>query len=105
MLDHVAEVDEPLLFHIVHNAPAANSTQTMLSVADGQRAVPPAVDDEAGRADQVHPLEERRAAGQPAERHQDIGGEDQRRAGPAGDLDRDVGEGQAAAPRARFRST
>jgi hypothetical protein len=36
MLYLVAEVDEPLFFHIVHNVPAANSAQTMLSVADGK---------------------------------------------------------------------
>jgi len=35
MLYGVAEVDEPLLFHNVHNVPAANSAQTRLSVADG----------------------------------------------------------------------
>ena len=36
MLYRVAEVDELLLFHIVHNVPAANSSQTTLSVADGR---------------------------------------------------------------------
>ena len=60
---------------------------------------------EARRADKVHPLEQRRLAGQPADRHQDVGTQDQHRAGPAGDLDGDGGSAQAAAPRARFLST
>lgn len=36
MLDHMAEVDEPLCFHIVQSAPAANSIQIRLSVAEGK---------------------------------------------------------------------
>ena len=43
--------------------------------------------------------------GQPPHGHQDIGAEDQSRAGPADDLDGDIDCAQAAAPRARLRST
>src|SRR5690242_11627647 len=35
MFDHMAEVDDPFLFHSRHNATAAISIQTTLSEADG----------------------------------------------------------------------
>jgi hypothetical protein len=35
VLDHVAEVDEPFLCHILTKAKAAIAVQTMLSAADG----------------------------------------------------------------------
>src|SRR5688572_7783001 len=66
-----------------------------------QRAVPPAVDDEAGCAEKIHPLEGRRAAGHPADCDQEISEQDQSRAGPADDLDEDQLRAQAA----RFLST
>ena len=34
MLDHMAEVDEPLRFHIVHNVTAAISSQIRLSTTE-----------------------------------------------------------------------
>jgi hypothetical protein len=58
--------------------------------------VPQAVDDEAGGADDVDPLIEGGLAGQPAERKQGVGEQDQQGANPAGDLDRDLGPAQAA---------
>ena len=35
MLDHMAEVDDPFLFHIRHDAMAAMSSQTTFSVVEG----------------------------------------------------------------------
>lgn len=61
----------------------------------------PAVDDEAGRPRDVHRLVQGRAAGEPAHRQQQVGGKDQQRAGPAGDLDQD----QLGAQAASLRST
>jgi hypothetical protein len=58
--------------------------------------VPPAVDDEAGGADDVHPLVDRRLAGQAAHRQQEIGREDEQSARPAGNLDQESERAQAA---------
>ena len=63
--------------------------------------MPPAIDGEARRADHIHPLVQRRLAGQPAHRQQQIGDQDQGRAGPAGDFDRKFDPAQLA----RFLST
>ena len=59
----------------------------------------PAVDDEAGRADQVHPLENRRLAGKLSRRDEQIRKEDERSARPAGNLDKDELQAQAASLR------
>ena len=67
--------------------------------------MPPAVDRESRRADQVHPLEDERPAGQPADRHQQIGKQNQDGAAPADDFDDKFEQAQAAAPRAKWRST
>lgn len=56
----------------------------------------PAIDHEAGRPGDVHPLVEPRAAGQPPERQEQIGRQDQPRPGPAGELDEDQFQAQAA---------
>lgn len=58
--------------------------------------MPPAVDDEAGRASDVHRLIDDRLAGEPAHRQQEIGKQDEQGAGPAGGLDRELDGGQAA---------
>ncbi|MBV9285999.1 MAG: hypothetical protein JO176_15365 [Acidimicrobiia bacterium] len=63
--------------------------------------MPPAVDHEARRADQVHALEERRLAGQPPRRDEQVGAEDQQGARPSDDFDQEGRPAQAA----RFRST
>ena len=47
VLDQVAEVDEPFLFHSVHNAPGGDQRPDHVERRRRQRAVPPAVDDEA----------------------------------------------------------
>ena len=61
----------------------------------------PAVDDEAGGADDVHTLVERRLAIHPPKRKQEIGQEDQAGPEPAGRLYQD----QLRAQTARFRRT
>jgi hypothetical protein len=63
--------------------------------------MPPAVDHEAGGADDVHALVEGGLAGRPAHRQQQVSGQDQQRARPAGDLDEEFERGQAAS----FRRT
>ncbi len=63
--------------------------------------MPPAVDGEAGGADDIHPLIEDRLSGQLTRRQQQIGKQDQDRAGPADDLDEEVDRRQLA----RFLST
>ena len=63
--------------------------------------MPPAVDRETGRSDDIHPLVDGGLAGQPLHRQQQIGKQDQQRAGPAGDLDEEVYGAQLA----RFLST
>ena len=90
MLDHMAEVDDPLLFKIRHDAIAPISSHRTLSAADGNAPMPPAVDHEPGRADHVHRLIDQRLAGELARRQQQIGEQDQHRAGPADDLDREL---------------
>src|SRR3954463_9636695 len=52
--------------------------------------MPPAVDDKARRADNIHALVNERLAGQPSGRQQEVGEQDERRAGPADDFDRDL---------------
>ena len=59
----------------------------------------PAVDDEASRPGDVHPLVQRRPAIDLAHRQQKIGAKDQKRAGPADDLDQDLFGAQAASLR------
>jgi hypothetical protein len=49
--------------------------------------MPPAVDDEAGSAEHVHPLIGRRLASQLAHRQEKIGEQDEDRAAPPGDFD------------------
>lgn len=49
--------------------------------------MPAAVDDEARCPDDVHPLKRRRSARKPSKRHEQIGGEDEERGGPANDFD------------------
>jgi hypothetical protein len=63
--------------------------------------MPPAVDREAGGTGDVHRLVETGLAIDPADAEQEIGGEDQHRAAPAGGLDRYFLGAQAA----RFRNT
>jgi hypothetical protein len=58
--------------------------------------VPPAVDGEADCSENVHPLIDGRLAGEPPDRQKQIGKQDQRRAGPTGDFDRDLLSAQAA---------
>src|SRR5258705_1031077 len=57
--------------------------------------MPPAVARETGRADDVHPLVERRLAGELARRQQAVRAEDQSRANPADDFDHDLDRGHA----------
>jgi len=64
--------------------------------------MPPAVDDEAGGARDVHPLIHARLAAEPARRQQPIGREDQKRACPADDLDRELYRAQAASLRSTY---
>jgi hypothetical protein len=61
--------------------------------------VPPAVDDEARSADDVHDLVAERLSGDLAGGQQGVSAEDQRRADPAGNLDRKFNGGQAASLR------
>jgi hypothetical protein len=58
--------------------------------------VPQAVGDEAGGADQVHPLEGGRAAGQLLGCYEQVSEQDQARARPAGNLDEDLGRVQVS---------
>jgi hypothetical protein len=58
-----------------------------------------AVDHEAGGSDQIHPLEERRAAGEAADGHEQIAGKDQACPNPAGNFDQDEFRVQAASLR------
>ena len=90
ILDHMAEVDDPLFFKIRHDATAPISSQSTLSAADGNAPCHQPLIDEAGRADDVHPLIDQRLAGELARRQQQIGEQDQHRAGPADDLDREL---------------
>ncbi len=55
-----------------------------------------AIHHETGRAHQVHPLKGGRAAGQTAERHEQVGAEDQPGAAPTCNLDQQFGGVQAA---------
>ncbi len=64
--------------------------------------MPPAVDHEPRRADDVHRLIGDRLAAELARRYQKVGEQDQQRAGPAGDFDGDLDRAQEAAS---FRST
>ena len=61
--------------------------------------MPITVDDEAGRARDVHQLEAPRLAGQAAHREQQIGKENQPCAAPADDLDEELGRAQEASLR------
>jgi hypothetical protein len=61
--------------------------------------MPPAVDGEADGASDIHPLKEWRLAGDLAGGDEHVSAEDQRRAGPAGDFDRNLDRGQAASLR------
>ena len=63
--------------------------------------MPPAVNGEAGGANDIHPLIDGRLACQLAHRQHQIGKQDQQRAGPPGDLDQEVDGAQLA----RFLST
>jgi len=56
----------------------------------------PAVDDEAGGAGQVHPLEERRPSGHLPRGHEQIGAQDEEGAGPARGFDEEDLGAQAA---------
>ena len=56
MLDHMAEVDDPLLFKIRHDAKAPINNHRTLSAAEGRRQCHQPLIDEPGRADDVHPL-------------------------------------------------
>jgi len=58
--------------------------------------VPPAVDGESDRAEDVHPLIDGRLAGEPPDRQKQIGKQDQCSAGPSGDFDCDLLTAQAA---------
>jgi len=58
--------------------------------------VPPAVDHEARRSDDIHPLVDQRLARQPARRKQQVSEQDERGPDPAGDFDGELGAGQAA---------
>ena len=66
--------------------------------------MPPAIDGEPGRADQVHDLIKHRSPGHLAGRNQVISEQDEDRAAPAGDLDPDLDRGQEF-PRASCLST
>jgi hypothetical protein len=61
--------------------------------------MPPAVDGEAGRADDVHSLIDERFAVKLARRQQQISEQDQERSDPARDLDGKLDAGQAASLR------
>ena len=54
MLDHMAEVDDPLLLMIRHDAIAPINSQSTLSAADGMAPCHQPLIDEAGGADDVH---------------------------------------------------
>lgn len=86
------------------SAIAPISIHTTLSAAEGIPG-PGAIDDEARRTGDIHRLVECGLAAEPAHRQQKIGGEDQRRAGPAGDLDEDQLGAQAALAPASCLST
>ena len=61
--------------------------------------MPPAVDHEARRSDDIHRLVGQRLAGQFAGGEQQIGKQDQRGPGPTGDFNRDFNSAQAASLR------
>ena len=56
LLDHVAEVDEPFRVAILHRAANPIPAQMTFNAADGHGAVPARIEDEARRADHIHPL-------------------------------------------------
>jgi hypothetical protein len=58
--------------------------------------VPPAIDSEANRSEDVHPLIDARLTAQAAGGEKAVGKQDQDGAGPADDLDRDLLSAQAA---------
>jgi hypothetical protein len=58
--------------------------------------MPPAVDGKADRSEHVHPLVDPRLPGEAPGREQAVSEQNQRSAGPAGDLDRDLLSAQAA---------
>jgi hypothetical protein len=61
--------------------------------------MPPSIDGETNRSENVHPLIDARLTSETAGGQQAISEEDQDRAGPADDLDRDLLRAQAASLR------
>ena len=90
MLDHMAEVDDPLFLMIRHDAIAPMSSHSTLSEAEGMARCHQPLTTKSGGADDVHPLIDERLAGQPACRQEQIGEQDEHRSGPADDLDGDL---------------